>query len=87
MESRAKRIDAARGRALVAYVEGTRARAFPPEVINEAKRALVDILGTSIGAVNEEPVIPVRNVAEAWGAAGKARISSARARRPRSRHS
>ncbi|MGQ0751956.1 MAG: MmgE/PrpD family protein [Betaproteobacteria bacterium] len=58
----------------MAYIVGARERAFPPEVINEAKRALVDILGVAIGAIEEAPVVSVRRLAESWNANGNARI-------------
>ncbi|HYC49284.1 MAG TPA: MmgE/PrpD family protein [Burkholderiales bacterium] len=64
----------ARGRALVDYIAGARKRRFPPEVVNEAKRALLDILGVSIGANDEAPVAAVRAAAESWNATGNALI-------------
>ncbi|MCC7487332.1 MAG: MmgE/PrpD family protein [Burkholderiales bacterium] len=63
-----------RGRALVDFIAGARGRSFPLAVLDEAKRALLDILGVSIGAVDEAPVVPVRRVAASWNAGGDALV-------------
>lgn len=63
-----------RGRQLSAYIAGTARRQFPPAILEEAKRALVDFLGVSVGAANDAPVRPVRNVVQGWKASGNARI-------------
>jgi len=47
---------------------------IPSAVFIEAKRALIDHLGVAIGAVNDEAVQAVRQVAKSWGATGDARI-------------
>ena len=64
----------ARGQQLSAYIAGTSRRQFPPAILEEAKRALVDFLGVAVGAANEAPVRPVRSVVQAWKACGNARI-------------
>lgn len=47
---------------------------IPPAVRHEAKRALIDYLGVALGAVNDDAVKAVRQVAKKWHAAGDARI-------------
>lgn len=47
---------------------------IPPAVYHEAKRALIDHLAVAIGAVNDEAVLAVRQVAKSWNAAGDARV-------------
>lgn len=63
-----------RGRALAAYIADAANRRFPAEVLDAAMRTLVDSLGVSIGAVNDEPVQAVRRAVVKWRAPGKARI-------------
>ena len=50
-----------RSRTLVNFIAGARERRFPPEVIDEAKRTLLDICGVSIGAVNDDAVVAVES--------------------------
>lgn len=63
-----------RGDALVRYVAGTPQRAFPPEVIESAKKAFLDFMGVSVGAFYEAPAVAVRKTVKTWGTQGKARI-------------
>lgn len=63
-----------RGAALANYIAAAPGRAYPPEVVHEARRALVDYLGVTIVAAFDETVVPVRRTVERWHAAGKARI-------------
>lgn len=63
-----------RGRQLAAYVSTAFQRKFPPEIIDAAKKALVDFAGVAIGAAQEPVVLATRRVAETWGAAGNAQI-------------
>jgi 2-methylcitrate dehydratase PrpD len=63
-----------RGRALSAYIAGTIERRFPPEVLEAAKRALVDYLAVAVGACDHAPVRPVRATIRHWKAAGNARV-------------
>ena len=63
-----------RGEQLVAYIAGTPARRYPPEVIDAALRALVDHLGVAVGASNDAPARPVRATVKRWNASGKARV-------------
>ena len=63
-----------RGKQLTSYIAGARTREFPPEIIDAAKRALVDFAGVAIGAADQPVVAATRRVAESWAAAGKAQI-------------
>lgn len=63
-----------RGEALSQFISHAHALVIPPPVIHEAKRALIDYLGVAIGAVNDEAVVAVRQVAKQWNASGNARI-------------
>ncbi len=63
-----------RNQQLVDYIAGTTTRKFPGEVIDAAKRALVDFLGVAVGAHNDAPVRPVRATIQRWNASGNARI-------------
>jgi len=63
-----------RSQQIARYVAGARNRHYPPEVIQAAKNALFDIIGVSVGAVNDAPVVPVRRMVERWAARGKAQI-------------
>src|SRR3954464_952646 len=65
---------AIRGKQLTSYIAGTRHRAYPPEIIDAAKRALVDFAGVGIGAADQPVTGAVRRVAEAWAAPGKAHM-------------
>ena len=63
-----------RGRQLTSYIAGGRKREFPPNIIDAAKRALVDFAGVAIGAADQPVVRAVRRVADEWKAAGNAQI-------------
>ncbi|MDB5808353.1 MAG: 2-methylcitrate dehydratase [Betaproteobacteria bacterium] len=63
-----------RGQQLTAYIAGTQARPLPAEILDAAKRALLDFAGVSIGAVEQPVVIATRRVAQSWNAAGNAQI-------------
>ena len=63
-----------RNQQLVKYIAGTATRKFPGEVIDAAKRALVDFLGVAVGASSDAPVRPVRATIKQWNATGNARI-------------
>ena len=63
-----------RNNRLTAYVTGTATRHLPPEVLEAARRALVDFLGVSVGAYDDAPSRPVRRMVERWNAPGKARV-------------
>ncbi|WES66480.1 MmgE/PrpD family protein [Superficieibacter sp. HKU1] len=47
---------------------------IPETVLHEAKRALIDYLGVALGAVNDDAVRAVRQVARQWNATGAARV-------------
>ena len=63
-----------RGRQLTSYIAGGLKREFPPNIIDAAKRALVDFAGVAIGAADQPVVRAVRRVADEWKAAGNAQI-------------
>ncbi len=63
-----------RNQQLVDYIAGTATRKFPGDVIDAAKRALVDFLGVAVGASNDAPVQPVRATVKQWNSNGNARI-------------
>ncbi|OON38084.1 2-methylcitrate dehydratase [Izhakiella australiensis] len=59
---------------LTRFIQQMRVQPLPPAVLMEAKRALVDWLGVSIGAHRAPVVKAVRQVALGWQAAGRAQI-------------
>jgi len=74
IEADRERAAGSRGGQLAAYIAGTARREFPPEILEAARRALVDYLGVAVGASGDAPVLPVRRTVAAWNAPGKARI-------------
>lgn len=63
-----------RSQQIAAYAAGAVTRDFPSDAVTAAKRALVDLMGVTIGAWDEECVRPVRRVATAWGGRGNAQM-------------
>ena len=63
-----------RGASMAKYIAGTLQRRFPPEVLEAAQRALVDIIGLMVGASSDPVARPVRATIRHWHATGKARI-------------
>jgi len=63
-----------RGRQLTAYITGAARRTLPPEILDAAKKALLDYLAVAIGATDERVVQVVRTAALQWNATGRARI-------------
>lgn len=63
-----------RGEQLSDFIYNIASREIPAEVLHEAKRALIDHLAVATGAVNDEAVLPVHQVARAWNTTGDARI-------------
>ncbi len=63
-----------RSSAIAEYAAGALQRSYPPEVTRAAITALIDYVGVAVGAVDEAPVKPVRQVAASWKAQGRARI-------------
>ncbi|HEY0208047.1 MmgE/PrpD family protein [Acerihabitans sp.] len=59
---------------LIRFIQQARDQTFPDEVLQEAKRALIDYLGVAIGAVHDPAVKAVRQVALQWQARGRAQI-------------
>jgi 2-methylcitrate dehydratase PrpD len=68
------RISSSRGRQIATYVAATPGRSLPPEVVDAAKKALVDYTGVAIGSAHEPVTTAVRRVAESWNSAGNAQI-------------
>lgn len=63
-----------RGDRLAKYIAAAPTRNFPPEIVDAAKKALVDFVGVAIGAANEPVVGAARRVAKSWNAAGNAQV-------------
>ncbi|WLI77351.1 MmgE/PrpD family protein [Kosakonia sp. H02] len=63
-----------RGEQLSRFISQAHHLNVPPAVRHEAKRALIDYLGVALGAVNDDAVNAVRQVAKTWNASGEARI-------------
>ncbi|WP_312686376.1 MmgE/PrpD family protein [Kosakonia sp.] len=63
-----------RGEQLSQFISQAHHLNVPPAVRHEAKRALIDFLGVALGAVNDDAVKAVRQVAKAWHASGDARV-------------
>ncbi len=62
------------GRAIAAYVAGTAARSFPPDILDAARLCLADWLGVAIGAGAEAAGRVVRRTIADWHCAGKATV-------------
>lgn len=67
-------VTAHRGAAIAQFVAGARHRDYPPEVIDAAKKALVDFVGVAIGAIEEPLAVALRRTVLQWRAAGDAPI-------------
>ena len=63
-----------RGDRIAQYVAATQQRKFPQEIIEAAKKTLVDFMGVAVGAYYEAPAVAVRKTALSWGAQGKAQM-------------
>lgn len=63
-----------RGEQLSEFIYHIASRDIPDAVLHEAKRALIDHLAVATGAVNDEAVLPVYQVARVWNTTGNARI-------------
>lgn len=63
-----------RNQQLVNYIASTTHRIHPPDVIDAAKRALVDFLAVAVGATGHACVKPVRATVMQWNAQGGARL-------------
>lgn len=66
-----------RGLQLANYIVTTSQRRLPSDVLDAARRALVDFFGVAVGAANEKVSIAVRRTAEQWRAVGEAHIFTA----------
>ena len=69
-----KKEDRPRGCRIAQYVHGTTERDYPPHVIKAAKYALIDFVGVAVGAYDDEPVRPVRQLVASWNAEGRAQV-------------
>jgi len=74
MQAQATAQQTARGSQIAKYVAGALDRELPPDVLDAAKKALVDFVGVAVGGSRDECVQPVRRVAESWAAQGNAPI-------------
>ena len=63
-----------RGDQLNAYIAGSQNRTLPPEIVDAAKKALLDYVGVAIGGSRENVSVATQKTAEAWSAAGNAQI-------------
>lgn len=63
-----------RGDQLSHFIHHAHTMPIPETVLHEAKRALIDYLGVALGAVNDDAVRAVRQVARQWNATGAARV-------------
>ncbi|AIU90085.1 MmgE/PrpD family protein [Pectobacterium odoriferum] len=63
-----------RGNALSQFIHTAPTITIPDAVWHEAKRALIDYLGVSIGAVGDDAASAVQRVAQRWQAQGNAQI-------------
>ena len=63
-----------RGAAFAGLVADARNMCIPPDILDAAKRALVDHVGVAIGGLGEPAARGARAVAESWRAPGTARI-------------
>lgn len=68
------RDDTPRGNQLAHYIVSTSKRRLPPDVVEAARRALVDFVGVAVGAAGEPVSLAVRQMAERWRAIGDAHI-------------
>ncbi|MGE4220573.1 MAG: MmgE/PrpD family protein [Alphaproteobacteria bacterium] len=60
--------------AVARFVGAARGRNFPADVVDTAKKALVDSLCVAVGAYDDAPAVKVRQVVENWHSTGDARI-------------
>lgn len=63
-----------RSEQIAAWAAGALTRDFPPEIIQAAKLALIDVMGCAIGAADDECVRPVRKLVEHWRVPGNAQV-------------
>lgn len=63
-----------RGAQLVDFIAAAEGRAYPPEVLDAARKAFVDYLGVTLGAMQDAPVRAVSAAIRDWNAPGKATV-------------
>lgn len=63
-----------RGRLLTDFIAGALQREYPEAVRDAARRAFVDYLGVSLGAMQDPPVRAVRGAVRGWGAPDAATV-------------
>ena len=56
------------------FISAAGARTYAPDVIDMAKRCLVDWIGVAVGAVDQPVSRAIRETAVSWGADGRSRI-------------
>lgn len=56
------------------YIAGARARSYPDDVLDEARKCLVDWTAVCMGAYDAPEATRLQQVVEAWGALGEARF-------------
>lgn len=62
------------GEAAADFIATAETRSYAPEVVDMAKRCLVDWMGVAVGAVEQPVSRAVRDAATEWGAEGRARM-------------
>ncbi len=62
------------GDSAASFIAAATTRTYSPEIIDMAKRCLVDWMGVAIGAVDQPVSRAVRETVDSWGAVGKAQI-------------
>lgn len=67
-----------RGNALSQFIHNAPTMTIPDAVWHEAKRALIDYLGVSIGATGDDAASAVQRVAQRWQARGRHKSFSVR---------
>jgi len=63
-----------RGEAIADFVVGACSMPVPPEILNAAKKALLDFIGVAVAAKNEPLAAPLMRTIERWQASGNAFI-------------
>lgn len=63
-----------RGQQLVDFIAAGKNRIYPPEVLDAARRAFVDYLSVTLGAMQDEPVRAVSAAVRRWHAPGMATV-------------
>ncbi|MEE8396508.1 MAG: MmgE/PrpD family protein [bacterium] len=62
------------GAVIARFIASAGTRSFPPEVVDAAKKCLVDWFGVALGAHQEPAAQAVRRLAQKWAAPGQGRL-------------